>query len=104
MDLVVMVYGLTAGLPPAERYRLVDQLSRAAVSVPANIAEGSQRSTAKDYANFLSVAKGSLMEVETMLMLVVRLNMLSNQSVAPAQLVTEISKMLTSLRASLLRT
>lgn len=73
MDLVEEVYQLTARFPSSERWRLVDQLSRAVVSVPANIAEGQGRVTARDFGNFLAIAKGSINEVETYLHLAVRL-------------------------------
>ncbi|MCJ7502122.1 MAG: four helix bundle protein [Acidobacteriia bacterium] len=59
MDLTVMIYGLAAKLPSSETYRLVTQLTRAAASVPANIAEGHARGSRRDYANFLAVAKGA---------------------------------------------
>ncbi len=103
MDLVVLVIQVAAGFPRTEMYRLVAQLTRAAASVPANIAEGHARGTAKDYANFLAIAKGSLMKTETFLMLAVRLNYLTDREAKPAlELVGEISKMLTSLRSRIL--
>jgi len=78
---------------------LTGQITRAAASVPANIAEGHARSTRRDYANFLAIAKGSLMETETFLMLALRLGYLSKEQATPTLvLITEISKMLTSLR------
>ena len=99
MDLAVQVYHLAGRFPPSEMYRLTAQITRAAASVPANIAEGHSRSTAKDYANFLAIAKGSLMEIETFLMLAVRLSYLSESEASPTlALITEISKMLTVLR------
>ena len=69
MDLAVEIYRLTADFPPCETYRLVSKITRSAASVPANIAEGHARATRKDFANFLAIAKGSLMETETLLML-----------------------------------
>jgi four helix bundle protein len=72
MDMVVEVYRLANRFPHSELYRLTSQITRAAVSVPANIAEGNARGTVKDYAHFLSIAKGSLMETETFLMLAIR--------------------------------
>lgn len=105
MDLTVEVYHLSAKFPASENYRLVSQLTRAAASVPANIAEGNARATKRDYANFLAIAKGSLMETETFLMLAVRLKYINQDKSAPAlSLVTEISKMLTVLRKRLLET
>jgi four helix bundle protein len=103
MDLVVEVYRLANLFPKSETYRLVSQLTRAAASVPANIAEGNARGTPKEYAYFLSISKGSLMEAETYLLLAVRLNYVTQEQTAGALgLVTEISKMLTALRSRLL--
>lgn len=103
MDLAVLIYDLTKHFPKEEQYRLMSQLTRAAASVPANIAEGYSRSTAKDYAHFLAIAKGSLMETETFLMLVIRLNYITQQRAQlTLDLIIEISKMLTVLRQKLL--
>jgi len=104
MDLTVEVYKLTKSFPASEMYRLTAQLTRAAASVPANVAEGNARSTRRDYAGFLAIEKGSLMETETFLMLAVRLGYLSQIDADPAlALITEISKMLTKLRSRLLQ-
>jgi four helix bundle protein len=99
MDLVVEVYRLTECFPSAERYRLIAQVTRAAASVPANIAEGHARNSAREFAHFLSIAKGSLMETETFLTLAIRLDYLTpEQSQRGLTLITEVSKMLTALR------
>ena len=102
MDLEVDVYRLCSSFPPDERFRLTSQITRAASSVPANIAEGHARASRRDYAYFLAVAEGSLMETETFLTLAVRLHYLSNAQAEEAQqLITEISKMITALRSKL---
>ena len=77
MDFAVVVYRLVEKFPAKETYGLSSQLTRAASSVPANIAEGKARATTKDYAHFLSIARGSLMEAETFLLLAVRLDYLN---------------------------
>jgi four helix bundle protein len=102
MDLAVLVYRLSERFPSNEVYRLVSQITRSAASVPANIAEGHSRGTQRDYSNFLSVAKGSLMETETLLTLALRLGYVRESDAGPAlALITEVSKMLTVLRARL---
>lgn len=77
MDLVVAIYRITATFPKDERFSLVDQLRRAAVSVPSNIAEGHGRSRTGDYLRHLSVAVGSLNEVETQVQIARRLEYIS---------------------------
>jgi four helix bundle protein len=72
MDLAQAVYELTKAFPPSEQYRLTAQIIRAAISIPANIAEGHMRGTRKDYANFISIARGSTAELETLLLLAER--------------------------------
>jgi four helix bundle protein len=73
MDLVVETYGLTNLLPKSETYGLSSQIRRAAASVPANIAEGHGREHLGDYVHHLSVANGSLMELETHILVAGRL-------------------------------
>ena len=77
MDLAVAVYQLSRKFPSTEIYRLVAQMTKSVASVPANIAEGHSRATSRDYSNFLAIAKGSLMETETFVMLSVRLGYVS---------------------------
>ena len=103
MDMTVEIYRLTGHFPATETYRLTSQITRSAASVPANIAEGHSRGTTRDYAHFLAIAKGSLMETETFLMLAVRLRYLTEiEASSTLSLITEISKMLTVLRNKLL--
>ena len=73
IDLVERVYRVTADWPGSEIYGLTNQVRRAAVSVPANIAEGQGRSSPKEFAHHLSIAYGSLCEVETHLLIAQRL-------------------------------
>jgi four helix bundle protein len=102
MDLAVLVYQLSSKFPSNEVYRLVSQITRSTTSVAANIAEGHARPTRRDYAHFVAIAKGSLMETETLVMLSVRLNYVTEGEAQPVlSLITEISKMLTVLRARL---
>jgi four helix bundle protein len=103
MDLAVEVYRLSKLFPKDEQYRLTAQITRAVASVPANIAEGQARASAREFARFLAIAKGSLMETETFLMLAVRLMYRSPEHAEPAfALTTEISKMITALKARIL--
>jgi four helix bundle protein len=102
MDLVVMVYGLAKLLPPDERYGMASQMTRAAVSIPANIAEGKGRGTQREYVQYLRIARGSLMELDTYVELVDRLGYASSTVTAPIRsLIVQIGKMLSAMRARL---
>ena len=99
MDLATAVYKITANFPREEKYALVDQLRRAAVSVPSNIAEGHSRNTANDFKIFLSIALGSLAEIETQLELARRFGYVTDTDLQPIlALSTEVSKMTWSLQ------
>lgn len=78
-DLVVHVYGVTPDFPASELYGLASQLRRAAVSVPANIAEGASRRNAKEFLQFLYIAKSSLAEVDYYLHLAFRLGYMKGE-------------------------
>lgn len=94
------VYRLVKLLPVDERYALGDQLRRAVVSIPSNIAEGNGRASAKDYAHFLSIARGSSQEVRTQIELAIMLGFLPPQPELDALLV-RISKMLYAIMRKL---
>ena len=76
MDLVPMVYRLTKCFPDDERFGLSSQIRRAAVSIPANIAEGQARQHTAEFAQALAIARGSLAELDTLLLTAVRLSYL----------------------------
>lgn len=102
MDLCATVYRLMESLPKQEDYALKSQIRRAVVSIPANFAEGHGRDHLGDYLHHLSIAKGSLAELETQLLLTVRLGYLTEQTLAePLQAADEVSRMLNGLSASL---
>jgi len=102
MDLVESIYRLTASLPASEQFGLIAQMRRSAVSVPSNIAEGYGRQATREYRHHLLICRGSLLELETQLLLCRRLKYSSEQEIDPLLTeITEISKMLGSLIAKL---
>jgi len=104
MDLIEAVYHATANFPREELYGLTSQLRRASVSVPSNIAEGQGRTTTRDFLYFLSVANGSLKEVETQALIAERLGFLnSSKASALITLTTEVGRLISGLRNSLKR-
>ena len=104
VELVVESYRLTKLLPKSEAYGLASQIRRAAVSIPANIAEGHGREHLGDYLHHLSVANGSLMELETHLLLTHRLDYLLVSQIEPVlKLAGEVGRMLAGLTRALRR-
>lgn len=102
IDIAEHVYQLTSHFPKEEQYGLTSQLRRAAVSVPANIAEGHARAFTKDYIRFLAVSVGSLAEIETFLELSTRLGYSRPESVRELnELIGEERRMLRGLQRSL---
>ena len=97
--LVVHIYGVQEKFPSFEKYGLGDQLRRAAVSVPSNIAEGSSRISIKEQLHFIEIAYGSLMEVYCQLILACDLKYVKEVEIKESiTLVTSIGKMLNGLR------
>ena len=101
--LVKQVYELTYSLPQNEKYGLVSQIQRAAISIPANIAEGSGRGSDKDFARFLDIAISSSFELETELLLALDLAYISEEKLSPVLLqIQETQKMIFGLKEKLL--
>jgi four helix bundle protein len=104
MDLTESIYETTAHWPADERFGLISQVRRAAVSVPSNIAEGAARRSTGEFIQFLGMARGALAEVETQLLLAQRLDYSPETDVTALLAVSEdISRMLVALIASLKR-
>lgn len=96
MDFAEHVYRVQKKFPAEERFSLCDQLRRAVVSIPSNIAEGRGRDTARDFAHFLTLARGSLNEVTTQLELATRLGYMKSGSGLYEESI-EIGKMLNTM-------
>ncbi len=98
MDLAADVYAVSAGFPKTEQFGLTSQMRRASVSVPANIAEGFGRGGAGSFAQFLRIAQGSLKELETLVMLAARIDLMAvREADRLLGLCGEIGKMLGGL-------
>lgn len=94
-ELSIDVYRLTAGFPKEEKFGIVDQMRRASVSIPSNIAEGSSRNTNKDFKRFLGYSMGSAYELETQLEISKDLSFLTSKDyeVLSLQLLSVIKQM-----------
>ncbi|MCL2102148.1 MAG: four helix bundle protein, partial [Fibromonadales bacterium] len=101
MNLAEMVYLATKGFPKEEIYGLTNQVRRAAVSIPSNIAEGNGR-TSKEYIHFLLIANGSLKEVETQILISERVGYLNKETQEKlTKQINSVGRLLTALRKSL---
>ena len=101
--LVKQIYQLTQNFPNDEKFGLVSQMRRAAVSIPSNIAEGQACRTTGDYVRFFSIAEGSLAELDTQLIVAIELSFCTRiQTKEIFPLMVEIRKMLNALRRSLM--
>lgn len=97
--LVVSVYGLLRDFPSVERYALCDQIRRAIISVPSNIAEGNGRVSLKERIHFIEIAYGSLMEVYSQLLIAVELHYIPNAELdSLKEHFSEVSIMLTAFK------
>jgi len=102
IELVERVYSLTATFPVKEQYGLTSQIQRAVVSIPSNIAEGHSRASRKEFLHFVSIALGSLAELETQVIITSRLTYLGQQDADGILAATDqLGKMLRSLQKSL---
>ena len=102
MDLAEKIYRVTEEFPQQERYGLVSQMRRAAVSVPSNIAEGFVRKHQKDLMNFLSISLGSLAELESQLLLSNRLGFIGEDDLGVvAEMIQKSGRMITKFRQTL---
>jgi four helix bundle protein len=103
IGLARIIYRITQGFPTEERFGLVAQMRRAAVSISSNVAEGQARHTTGEFIQFISHAEGSLAELDTQLLLAVELQFCRDSDAAPSlQLVEEQRRMLNALRRKLM--
>ena len=98
MELVVEIYDIVRKLPKEEIYALSDQMRRAAISIPSNIAEGQARNTTREFVSFLSIAKGSDAELHTQLLICQRLQYITQENILKASTLSEeVAKMIVSM-------
>ena len=89
IEFVELIYELTKSFPSEERFGLTAQLRRASISVSSNIAEGSSRKSNKERARFYEIARSSLVEIDTQLIIASRLKLIDKKSVKPIELLLE---------------
>ena len=95
-ELVALIYKETKEFPTDEQYGLVAQMRRSAISIVSNIAEGSSRSSFKDYYRFVEIAYGSAVELETQVLISIRLGYLKSESILEE--ITQLKKLLNGLK------
>lgn len=100
MQLAKSVYELTAGFPADERFGLTQQMRRAAVSIPSNIAEGAGRNGTKEFLHFIGISRGSLAEMETQMQLAVMLDFIKQDHPA-FELADRAGRLITGLHKKL---
>jgi len=100
MDISVKIYSLTSNFPNNEQFGIISQMRRCSVSVASNIAEGAGRGTNNDFKRFLSIALGSLFELETQILLSIRLNYMSNDEILLSE-INHLENMIFKLKQSL---
>jgi len=104
LDLAVAVHEATAAFPKSEMFGLVSQIRRAAVSIPSNIAEGSARRSTREFIAFLHIARGSMAEVETQLLLAQRVGYVGNERLTVLQLrLDEVGRIMNAVITGLRR-
>ena len=102
ITLVKQVYQITRTFPDDEKFGLVSQMRRAAISIPSNIAEGQARHTTGEFLQFLSYAEGSVAELDTQLLIAIELSYCTkSRAHAPFELISELRKMLNAIRRKL---
>lgn len=102
MDLASEIYLLTNSFPSIERFGLISQMQRSAVSIPSNIAEGSAKSSNKDFSRFLEMSIGSSFELETQLIMASKLNYVDSEiSISTQNKINELQKMIIGFKNKL---
>lgn len=103
INLVKNIYLLTNDLPNEEKFGLISQMRRSAISIPSNIAEGAGRNNVKEFIHFLGIATGSSYELETQLILLSELNLKDENEITPlVNELSEIQKMIYSFKIKLI--
>ena len=102
IELAIKIHKLTENFPRSELFGITSQMRRAAISIPANIAEGSARGYRKEYLHFVSIAFGSVTELETHALIAEKLNFIKGEQLQDVQkLIEEIAKMVNALSKAL---